>query len=207
MMTQEYKNQALELLMADQKFKQRLLNLRKKWGIPPDGFSNIKNRIKWQQRFVESLQSDKFDKEFKNLLIGLPRHYDKEIYEYLVADNLKLLPSKEREKVRFFWKTDKLNKSKERLFIEVFSDTTIKDIQAIWSFVNKVQKSATGYRKGNNKPKDMLKRDLMIYNLSLQGKSHKEIHEIIKDKPTCKRLSVSDISKIIARIKKKMRER
>jgi len=205
-MTQEYKKQKLSLLMADQKFKQQIFDLREKWGIPRNGFSNIRNRSKWELSLIESLQSDNFNKGFDNLLNDLPRHYDKEIYEYLVADNLKYIPSKEQEKVRFFWETDKLNKGKERLFIEIFSDTTIKDIQLKWSFIKKVQESAVGYRAGRQKPKDMLKRDLMIYNLYLQGKSYKEIRKIIKGQPACSKLYVSEISKIIARMKKKIRE-
>lgn len=206
-MTQTYKKQKLELLISDQKFKQRLLNLREKWGIPTDGFSSIENRNKWEHSLVNLTQSNKFNQEFENLLSNFPRHYANEIYEYLLSDTLDHIPSVGQEKVRFFWEADNKNQGKERLFIEIFSDTTIKDIQSIWRFVNKVQKSAVGYSEGRQKPKEMFERNLMIYKLSLQGKSNGEIYEIIKDQPACSRIDVADISKIIAKIRKEMRAR
>lgn len=204
----KYDKQKLYFLLMDTVFLEVITKLRKKWKIPLKGFLTVKASKKWEQPLIKSSKSDLFNKDFNQILdkFKLSGYYADKIYEYLIFGAMDMFPEIEKNKLKLTWIPDELHKGKERVFIEVLSGTTIKDIQKAWIYVKQIQKSTFGYRDGRQRGKDFFNRSKYIYDLYESGKSNKEIREIIKEMPGCKRIYTEDISKIIAKIKKKIKE-
>lgn len=92
--------------------------------------------------------------------------------------------------------------------IEIFPETTIKDIADNWSKIAKERDRLYGIKREREERTvraNNLERDLEIRNLRKEGKTYKEIASIINNKREkgAKRIGYEDISKIIERLEKR----
>lgn len=97
------------------------------------------------------------------------------------------------------------DKNKARLYLEIFSDTTTKDIQKAWPLIKSLKKKLIGYKDGRRKLLPEFSRNKRILELSQAGKNNKEIKEIIK-KEFNKTLIYYEINKIKSELKKKIKD-
>lgn len=204
----EYDEQSMVILSLNPRFKSHVSQLRKKWDIPENGFVDTITEQAWSLKLLESPENEIFNTDFDEIFreFDLNTHFKNRIHEYLFYNTVNDLPQTENENVRFFSKRDKVNLGKERFFLEIYAGTTLEDIRSIWSFIKQTQKNATGYKDGRRKPsnKKVFDRDTYILELSKQGMSGKEIIRLLKENmPTIKNIYVDDITRIIAKKKRK----
>lgn len=100
------------------------------------------------------------------------------------------------------------NKEKNgKLLLEIYPETTMKDVQVVWSIVESLQKKLHGYKDGRRRSIVNFERDKRIFELHNLGKSHKEIAYLVNEELQLKpRLSYADVGKILARFKRKLRD-
>jgi len=109
--------------------------------------------------------------------------------------------------IRTWYENDSANKGKKKIFIEVYAETTIKDIQKIWPMIKHWQKNTIGFRKGRKRRKTELVRDLRIYELYLGGLTHPKISKKIREEFGGQTIMYDEIAKIIQRMKKSIMDR
>jgi len=204
----KYDKQKLELLVNDPVFSKFIYKLRKKWKIPAGGFDNMEEFKAWEMRSLDINRSNEFNSDFDSVFpaFNLNSHYKDKVYEYLTFNTLNVWPDIEKNNLKLSWISDKDNAEKIKIFIEIFSNTTTKDIQNIWSFVNQLQKSTVGFRgdKKRNRSNIYFDRDKKMLDLKMKRKSNREIYEVIRKIPGSKGIGIDDVSKNIAKLKKKM---
>jgi len=94
---------------------------------------------------------------------------------------------------------------KKRIAIEIFPETTIKDIQEAWSKISEQRNKLYGTENKKFNQRKCLDRDLQINGLKKQGKTCTEITKIINTDERFKNepISYQDVSKILKRLKEK----
>lgn len=106
--------------------------------------------------------------------------------------------------IKTWYEDDPINKNKKKIFIEVYAETTIKDIQKVWEMIKYWQKNAIGYRTGRKKRKTNFDRDIRIYKLALEKLAHPKIAKRIKEEFGGRTIMYDEVAKIIQRMKKKI---
>ncbi len=146
---------------------------------------------------------NKFYSEIDEIMkkYSISQHYHKTVMLYLTNNTLVYIP---RDNVGFWFERDKEDKKTYRLFLEVFSNTTIKDIENVWPLIKRYKKRTMNYKEGRNKPKTNFNRDLRIYDLREKGLSYSEIAKKINEEFKGKALLYDDIGIILNRIKKRI---
>ncbi|MBT7992335.1 hypothetical protein HN569_00615 [bacterium] len=187
-----------------------ILKLRKKWGIPLNGFETLDASMKWESELFNTNKNNLFNNDFGKIFkdFKISAYYEACIHEHLILGTTVLTLTAQKENLKISLKPDARNNKKIRIFIEVFADTTMKDIKDNWDFIGELKKSTIAYKFDCDKRRRTnvhWERDSEIYRLSQEGMKHKEIREIIKNKPTCKNINTCDISKIITKAKKKIK--
>jgi len=96
------------------------------------------------------------------------------------------------------------DKGKAYFSLNIYSDTTIKDIQKQWPMI----KSMLGKKKRRSKQSKNLKRDLEILRLKNAGKKANEISKIINNdfRFSKQKITYQEVSRIIKRLKEKARK-
>lgn len=84
-------------------------------------------------------------------------------------------------KVSWFKLPDLRNKGKIRIFIEVYADTTSKDIQAVWDEIVEAKQHTIGYKSGHRKfqSSENLEIDKRMDELKKEGIKSQDINKII----------------------------
>lgn len=231
-----YLEQRLELLKLKPEFLLDVKEFRRRWKLPTRGLKDDNERAEWDkwldgydkeekikfeanpnstEKDVFQLPNYLYSYEFHELARKYKFHENIEhifknyiFFNDFYKDYLLNLKINKNARVRLFTQSEFGNeyKDKDRIYIEIFSDTTIEDMAKTWKSVKCKQKKAIGYKDGRRRPKVYLERDIFIWKLSRKGLSHEEIREQIKNLPTCGKIYIQDISKIIAKISKKIRE-
>lgn len=182
----------LEILFLRGDFQREVEKIREKWDIPKDSYlKELENstfedfeagkfypeklEVLWKnQDFVRDIQKLCAVKEF-----NISNKISKQVGDYVLLGNIG------RDEDFFealFEKTRVIYQEggdgwDSRLFIEVFADTTIEDIQDVWvKEVKKYQKSLRGFEEGRYTLPGNFFRDLTIYKLKQRGDlSNREI--------------------------------
>lgn len=204
----KYEEQKMKFLSRKEEFRDFILKLRKKWKIPSKGFTSLNKAKRWEDKVFENDQSDDFNRDFEKIFIKfkIQRHFASWIHDHLIFNLIADTPLIQKNLI-ISTKPDERDKTKIRIFVEIIADTKESDIKNAFSYIKELQKSTFGYNyKCRKRFKSYLDRDLFIYDLAKKGKSHNEIREIIKNKNGCNGIYVDDISKIIAKIKKKIED-
>ena len=91
----------------------------------------------------------------------------------------------------------------ERLALEIDGDTTLKDIRQIWPWVKRMQKDLMYKRADKFQPIKNFERDQRIYELQQEGRSEKDIGDIIQ-REFGDSLDYNEINIAIKRYKKRL---
>lgn len=207
--------QKLEKLILQSEFISDVKAERRKLKLPPEGIQNSQKAIRahardsfsavkfdpnyelGKDRLSELLKKYKLDDRYRNLVrnyIFFKEFFSEEVPEFL----------ENNKRVHYF--TESLDSedwtgANLRIFMEIYAETTIKDIQKIWQKeIKPLQKRAVGYKKGRNTTPKNFERDRKIYELHVAGKSIKEIKAAISEEFGLVMMP-HEIRKIIARFK------
>lgn len=132
----------------------------------------------------------------------LSDNYKHTLDVFLRSDNFHSLYIS-RLPIRTWYEKDLENKGKKKIFLEIYGETTIKDIQDVWSTIKRWQKATIDYKEGRKRSKSNFLRDKRIYKLSLTGLTYPKITPIIKEEFGTV-IMYDEIAKIILRMKKKI---
>lgn len=134
---------------------------------------------------------------------NLSDHYNNSIKAFLLINNFHII---NRDNVRVWWEEDKENKTKKKIYIEIYAETTIKDIRKVWHIIERFQENTIGYKEGRKTPKKLFDRDIKIYELHKARLRNPEISSIIKQEFSGRTIMYDEVAKIVQRMKKKIRD-
>lgn len=208
-----YQDQQLRLLAHKNNFQKKVIKVRVANNINKKGFSKFSEHKKWLQKN----NPDQIRKNTFSILrsFDLTQNYYMPIYSYVLFNDFNhgLHIGKGIEKAfynanpRVFDKVDKRN-GKMRIFLEIYADTTLQDVQRIWETKIECDKYRMhGYKRTRDrkKPSENFDRDEKIYLLAQSRISYREIAKIVK-KELKKTLIYDDIAKIVKRFKQKIQD-
>ncbi len=212
----------LEILVLRKDFREEVSKLRKKWKIPTRGFEYNSEKISLEELMVGKIKTRKslgllenasFNADVKSICLDDRFDISNRMFEPIrnhvlyesiggVSNYFKFI---KKAKVILLSDDDFPDK---RLFIEIFADTTQEDIQEIWTAkVKRLQKSLKGFEEGRYTYPKNFNRDLMIYQLKIEGLSHADIASRVNkaagytiSNPAY--LGKDDIKNIVARFKR-----
>ncbi|MFW5884825.1 MAG: hypothetical protein ACOCUF_01155 [Patescibacteria group bacterium] len=204
----EYEDNRFFFLSCDDSFKKEIIKLREKWGIPPKGFLKGKEESDWSLKLLKSGKSEIFNQDFHRLLrkFNLSNYYRQRVHEYLFSNKVNDIKQVEQNNIRIFSRTDDADKRKLRLFVEIFSETSIEDLKKSWEKISQLKKDAIGFKENTRKRVNLMDRDKAIYSLYKEGKSPKEIKREIEGMPCTRNIELKYISKIIERMENKAKK-
>lgn len=208
----------LDLLLDCREFKEAVNDFRKEWHISKSGLSDEKAG-EWLWHLAEKSDqalartphiknSDILINAFQAGIKALARKfkipssssYTQALKGYLLTGRFDQIP---HSNIRAFWEIDK-NTKKKRIFLEVYSDTTLDDIRNVWDVVKKLQKHTEGYIPGRKRTLSNPKLTKRIQELKNMGLTGVLIAKQIKDEfPGCSINTYSDVNRILHRIKQK----
>lgn len=179
--------QKLQILLAtNQVFADDVKKLQEKFNMPWG------EEITDQEYYYLCQETAKFRRRHK-----LSEMFDFPLLEYM---NKSKTTEKESNQYSPFFTENKLT-GEEYLVIQIFAETSIKDLQKAWPKIKKRRKELLGVDFKRRSQRKNLKRDLRILELKKQGKKAVEITKVIKQKFS-KRIDYQEVSKIIQRLKK-----
>lgn len=218
-------NQELEVLKLKPEFQKVVKLFRKKWQLPVHGFKNLDQWEKWEEEFItedeKSYKSEGFPKNYSfkinalnkevkeiskqlNLATSLHSH----VRNYLFLNNftpdfLSEFTSRAETLPLIFKSNDKEHPlSKDRLFVEVFGNTTKKQYTETWQIIKTKREKLLGHTDGRKITKSF-ERDKRVYELFLEKVPQKYIPKIVKEELGV-RISYDDVSGIIKRFRLKL---
>lgn len=206
--------QKLSILVTHPEFKKRIKALRKKWKIPSDGFKTEKQSKKWHKSIID--KSDKmlekkvalskipineFNKDLRNIIIffKLPSHYLSTIEFYIKFNKI---ATPENFVVNLEYKP---KFKRKELSIQIFSNTTIKDIKRAWQRVQRFKKYLPDYEEGRFREVPTLEIQKKAYLLKKEGKTLEQIADLFQEKGLGN-FGYVEISVLINRYRKKLQQ-
>lgn len=195
-------NQDFELLVLKETFQKAVKDFRKTWKIPLRGFKDKEAWGKWEDQLIkedeESYKAQKcppgylfrikaLNKEskdfFKNFNIT-PRYF-RHIKNYLFLNDFtpdfwaEFESRAQKIKIHYKSENEAHPLSKDRLFVEIFADTTRKEYLNAWKNISRQKKKLLGFSGRNTKKS--FEKNKRIYELRKQGLKLKEVAKVIKD--------------------------
>lgn len=177
--------QKLQILLAtNQALFDDIKALQNKFNMP------WKKEITTEEYFYLHQETAKLRKKHK-----LSEAFDFPLLEYLAKGKLK--ETEEKSYLPFF--TENRLTGENYLVIQIFAETSIKDLQKAWPEIKKKRESLLEIDFKKRAKRKKLERDLRILELKKQGKKSVEITQLIKQEFS-ERIGYQDISKIIQRL-------
>lgn len=175
--------QKMKLLTQNELFVQDAEKIRDKWQVK-------KNKpMPWEGSTDKNVI--KLIKKYK-----LPYFLSSAIYTYIIDGSIT-----DNSSVGYPYCVEKVNKNNEReLFIRIFPETTIKDIQKNWKDIEHVRTRYLGYDLKKRVKRKNLERDTVILRLKKSGNSYKKISQFINNEYPDQKISYQDVPKIIKRL-------
>lgn len=216
-----YIEQKLNLLLKNQRFIESILYIRDKFSI---SVTNFPSKVPIQHT---QLMHSQFKRYLDEILttFNLPDYYRDFITQhiktailpkdYIEVSKHELMTINESfsntpvtitdgfDNIRIFSKRGTTGKVK-RLFIEIASDTTTKDLLSAWEKIEAIQKEMPGYNSGRRKVSKNDKRDFRIYELAETGLTARKIATLIHSEFGGSKLGYEEVHKILSRFKKKL---
>lgn len=130
----------------------------------------------------------------------LSPEWEKYLENYIIFNDLEMIEW--NAEINFDIQTDKFN-DKRKIVINIYEDTTIDDIKAIWPRITKVQESLLSHKKTKRQPMQQFERDKLAYEMKHNGYSLKSIAKELNEKYNANYLDF-EIPKFVKRHKKKV---
>lgn len=191
---------AIKILLKRKLFIDGILKLRRKWGLPEDGFTNSQMNV-WAEQLRESGRRNEFDKEISVLMdeLGLSFRWRRAIYLYLLDNN----PYSLRVQSPYELMDEGNPDTPDTILsvsIRIDADTTQRELIQAYKIAEK--------SFADKKKKQLIiniDRDLKIMEMHQIGMSNPQIVEWLtyNDKGAFT-FNSDSIAKIIARTKKKL---
>jgi hypothetical protein len=206
--------QRFYLLTLNEVFMDEVASIRQKWGIPIYGMYMTDEYMKWKKiplnkRKLSSLglsliknqsQVEIFSEEMKSLAVRHNFHENYGVY----FRNYVLFASKELNRQTFSLVVMPDLSGREGLFLQIWPETKLSDIQDGWNRVLKKQNEMfPKFRRKRNKPSINFERDDEIHRMNLQRLTNEEIAEFINERED-KKAKEAEKSKKIYKKKKGM---
>ncbi|MDX9913887.1 MAG: hypothetical protein RBS77_04875 [Candidatus Moranbacteria bacterium] len=200
----------LLLLGANDKYKAEMKRLSKTYN-PPSSENQIING-KEELEFLKSPQCREMTKEYLKIMdkYGLAALFDFLInYLFEKGHLAKAIQGKNikvdaRELVSDLLLSSGIkvvDKKKEYVTLNIYADTTIKDIQKNWPEIKKALNKGNDRKKGSTK----LERNLKVLSLKNKGLKAKKIADEINSDPefSNQKITYQEVSRIVKRLKTK----
>lgn len=202
--------QDLLLLAANDEYKAEMKRLSKKYNLP-----SSENQIidgKEELNFVKSPQCREMTKEYLEIMdrYGLAALFDflinylfenGHLAKAIQGEDINVDSNEIVSNLLLSSGIKVVDEKKEYVTLNIYADTTIKDIQKFWPKIKKM------LSKGNDRKKESnnLERDLKILSLKNKGLKAKEITEKINSDPrfSNQKVTYQEISRIGKRLKAK----
>jgi hypothetical protein len=203
----------LLLLGANDEYEADMKRLLKKYNPPSDKNQTIDG--KEELEFLKSPKSREMTKEYLEIMdkYGLAALFDflinylfekGHIANIIQGKNIKFDSQELVNNLLLNSGIKVEDKKEEYITLNVYSDTTIKDMQKNWPKIKELLNKKVGRKKESKN----LKRNLKILSLKNQGLKAKEIVEKINSNPEFKnqKISYQEVSRTIIRLKTKARK-
>ncbi len=194
-----YLSDSAKILVKMKRFQKAINKIRKKWGVPENGFkyedrAKGHGRIYWtgerndrhyayydyQEDLIPPtkqvrLALRKLSKEFN---LDFRWHFD--LYFYILGSD-KLDPPASGVNLDVRFNDTRLPEEQwvvTKLSLDIYQDSTIEDIKAKWRQIEKYQSMMPAYSPQRKRVSGNIERYIKVRDLEDEGKSHKEIAEI-----------------------------
>jgi hypothetical protein len=199
---QRIRQDLLLLFSVNEKFKEDIIEIRKKHDIPEKGTG---------EQFIAI---DDTNDKYKSDITELRKKYNlSEAYEIDLHILIESEQAADLYDLNFFWHLkpfqycDPNNPTEKFVAIKLYPETTLQDIIDYWPEI-KVRRDSMLNLKEDKKlrqdKREQLNRDLYIFNLYKQKMTYRKIAEDVRkdDRFDGKKIYEMDVSKIIQRLKK-----
>lgn len=200
----------LLLLGANEAYKTDIKRLSKKYNPPDEDDLSVDG--KKELEFLQSPKSREMTKEYLEMMdkYGMTELFDflmqyiiekKHIVDIMQGKNIELDPNDAVEYLLSNSGIKVVEKKKEYLTLNIYSDTALKDIQQQWPEIKELLNKKAGRKKESKN----LKRDLKILSLKNEGLRAMEIKNKINSDPDFgdQKITYQEVSRIIKRLKVK----
>lgn len=163
-------------------------------------FNTERKYISANQKFNDLIPINAFNLDLENLIskYKLSPKLKNILRHYLLFNKVEYIPFYSNVFINL--KYNEIGKPKE-LSLSIDHDTTLEDIKAIWPSVKILQEELPYKTQHKFQPRPNLDRDLLIFKLKKEGKTFREIEDIIRDKYGIS-INYDDVFKVIQRLKK-----
>ncbi|MFC1656082.1 hypothetical protein ACFL3C_04375 [Patescibacteria group bacterium] len=186
--------QHLELILLKNGVHDAIAELRKKWTIPNKGFKKLRESEKWHIDLYKKEKHREFNDDISILIskFRIISSFREGLTNYILFNKISSTKIKILHRV---------NGKNEELYLKIYPDTEIKDIEGIWNLIkfHKQQMWGIDPNKRNRNIKKF-ERNKRILELS-KNKSDREIATIINEEYK-ESFIYSDIAKIRYKLKK-----
>lgn len=197
---EDYSWQRFELLLVTPTFQEKVRLFRKKWHIPENGMEQKNDVV---NQWIESAQKRSgYPEDIETMLreFKLALHYKSRLIPYLLFG--KVSENDKSSRVRMF--SESPEGGTNRLYLEIFRDTRLQDIQEKWLDIELQQVMMFGRpERKREKAAKNFERDKRIYELKCLGKKSTEIGTIIKEEFGGRKLCYDEVNKIHSKMQKR----
>lgn len=198
---EDYSWQRFELLLVTPAFQEKVRLFRKKWNIPENGMEQKDDVV---NQWIKSTQKRSgYPKDIETMLreFKLALHYKSRLIPYLLFG--KVSEDDKSSRVSIFSESPK--GGTDRLYLEIFRDTRLQDIQEKWLDIELQQVMMFGRpERKREKAAKNFERDKRIYELKCLGKKSTEIGTIIKEEFGGRKLCYDEVNKIHSKMQKRV---
>lgn len=201
-----FPKQKFELLKLSKEFQKDVLAFRRNWNIPDQGMlEGGAEHLQWLANISLACQQKEYAKNIDGILqkFDLPEYYTNLLVPHLLYQEDSRVDAHENSKARVWMQEEH---GQKRIFIEIFQDTTIKDIRKEWFTVELAQAAIrhSSPLSSREKPSKSFSRDKRIFQLIQAGVKGKDIGGIVQKEFGGKKLSYDEIYKIASRFRRKI---
>jgi hypothetical protein len=211
-----------QILIKDPLFQRLMARIRKDFvdlgcPLPKGGFSTNEEFTSWKDKYFKlrekrSKKTSFYEISFREILIENDINPNDKFYKEFLREHLFFGQHEPKTTPLEIKATFNKKTKKEELYVQIFSHTTLKDIEGAWKAIEKEKRQVFAGEKTRSAKWHRKDADIQIYNLSEQMKKvslreRKEkygdgrIEEIIRKKMGSERLTYESIRRSIAKVK------
>ncbi|MDB5170169.1 MAG: hypothetical protein JWN82_565 [Candidatus Saccharibacteria bacterium] len=190
----------IKTLLRKPVFQHGVMLLRKKWGVPSDGFPDNKSNNAWRDKVEGSMVSDYQSDVFELLHeLALAERWYSGVSYYIQTNQPGMLRAQTETPIRFEYEGNFRQPKRVRsMWVQIDADTTEREI--IEAF--KYSRELFGPFKKKQQPKN-LDRDLKVYDHYLKGEKNTIIAAWLNENYEGA-FTTEDVKKILQRMKRKL---
>ncbi len=180
---QEFNKQQIDRLFTNPRFLQDVSVVRKKWKIPPQGFSNKNSaQRRLNKMLADHSDNSKYVADCRVLLekygnrISFNHLFSLFEYTYMLNNRIPLLSV-----CNAGYKREVNLRTREvELTVQIYPETRKKDLDYLWKFIRRDQKKLNKPVKKQRLSNPLLiERDTFIYKYHLQGSTASQIADLV----------------------------